>query len=135
MKSLRAGLAIAALTVAAACGGGSDSPAKTKTFVASGSIQLYATGNVDTGDGCYGSNGYDDIRPGAPVVVKDAAGKQLALGKLGQGDTGKYRTCVFDFTVDDIPSGKGPYSVEVSHRGETPFDEKDALSLKLTLGD
>lgn len=133
MNGLRVGLASVALLIAAGCGGGGDEPAEAKTFEASGAIKLLATGAYAIGDTCTGSDGYDDITGGATVVVTDADGKKVALGALDVGQPGEYQTCSFPFAVKDVPSGNGPYSIEVSHRGEVPFSENDASSIALSL--
>lgn len=130
------GIVMAAALLLAGCGGESGGDGKTaaKTFTASGAIKLYATGTVAVGDSCAGKGGYDDIRVGAAVLIKNADGKRVALGELGTGEPGEYSTCSLPFAIKGVPSGAGPYSVEVSHRGEVPFNEGDAKSIALTLG-
>ena len=78
--------------------------------------------------------GYDDIHKGASVVIYDADGKKLAVGALKAGKGGESGLCMFDFDVPDIPSGKGPYGVEVASRGEVSFTEKQADSIVVSLG-
>jgi len=86
--------------------------------------------------------GYSDIRYGAQVKVTDAAGAVVGVGSLGRGvfmvDPGlgdPFRLCAFPFSVVDIPGGRGPYGVEVSHRGIVLFAEADlADEITLTLG-
>lgn len=63
---------------------------------------------------------FDDVRRGAQVVVTDAAGTTLALGKLGAGvsqavddPTEKY-DCRFPFTINGIPGGQSRYGVQVA---------------------
>lgn len=119
----------------------SDSPsaAKGKTFEISGNVTLTDSGNENFGGGqCAGGGGYDDMREGAQVVVTDSVGKTLAVGALGRGThSGQYAqvVCVFPFVIADVPSGVGPYSVEIGHRGKISFTEIDASDLELTLGD
>lgn len=109
------------------------------TFDVHGTFTL--SDGVDVVDGsCQGSGGYDDIRDGVEATVRDADGKVLALGDISNGegvdgtDTFTASTCTFDIDVPDVPSGQGPYSIEVSHRGEIHFEEDEAAFLSLTLG-
>jgi hypothetical protein len=81
-----------------------------------------------------GTPGYSDMVAGTQVVVYDAGGKQLAIGTLGPGTT-QAGACTFPFTIGGVPSGVGPYSVEVSHRGKIAFTEAQAGDVELTLGD
>lgn len=94
------------------------------------------------GEKCQGYDGYADMREGAQVKVKDAAGKVVALGALRAGvglesaatDRG-IRACSFAFVVQGVPdSGDAIYGVEVADRGTIQFKKADADSLSLTLG-
>lgn len=88
-----------------------------RTYTVFGSVTLGSTytGNPD----CAGKtpSGYFDIKAGAPVFVLDAAGNELARGKLDAGrvdSTG----CVFQFLVAGVPAGAGTYELAVTgHRG------------------
>jgi hypothetical protein len=121
-------VAIAALS---ACGGGSDA-----TMTIHGKLTLTAT--VDDwypGHDCSGEDGFSDIKPGAEVVVSDDTGKTLAIDALGVGAIGNIlEECVFPFTVNNVPAGKGFYGVTVSHRGTVKFREAEVASAQLTLG-
>ena len=121
------GIAMAVALLLARCGGDS-------TFTASGTLGLVAV-DAATDDCSSGTGGYDDISEGADVVIYDAAGNRLAFGSLKagkpQGDGG---LCVFDFDVPDVPGGKGPYGVEVSHRGQVSFKESQADDIVISLG-
>lgn len=72
------------------------------------------------------------------MTITDAAGVVLGLGELGpdryiadpMGEP--FRRCGFYFQVGGIPSGRGPYGVEVSHRGVVRFPES-ALERSITL--
>ncbi|WP_320067855.1 hypothetical protein [Micromonospora sp. RTGN7] len=97
------------------------------------------TWSSDTG--CVGTGGYADIREGAQVVITDAAGATIGLGKLDQGKldgTLPGRTadiCKFTFHLASVPSGKGFYGVEVAHRGTVQYPEDKVFgALALTLG-
>lgn len=76
---------------------------------------------------CEGWKGYDDIKPGAQVVVTDAAGKTIAVGSLASGlpkrdpnDDQRAVSCSLEFNVD-APGGNEFYGVEVSHRGRLQY--------------
>lgn len=83
-----------------------------------------ATGSLMFTKGCgyAGSGGYADVRAGAPVTVKDSAGKTLALGQLGTGKA-EGKVCRFDFTVGGVPSGEEIYGIEVGRRGVVQYTE------------
>lgn len=111
-----------------------------KTFIASGTLDLDGQPDGGPGEYCQGAGGYNDIAAGAQVVIYNAAGTQLAIGALGSGSTVSHgpdtlATCRFRFSVPSVPSGVGPYSVEISHRGKIAFTEADARSIKLSIGD
>lgn len=98
------------------------------TFTAKGAVLIMDSSCDDM------SAGYDDIASGAPVAVKDASGKTVALGELGQGkdvDAG----CGFSFSVKDVPAGLGIYGIEVTHRGVIQYKEaalkKDGAAMSL----
>lgn len=132
MKRLGIGLVIAlALT---GCGG-SDEPAKPKTFTAAGTFTLkqITLGSAE-GYSCSGRDGFADIRVGTQVVVRDAAGKKVGIGELEDGRQNATGWCELPFTVTGIPISDGVYSVEVSKRGEIAFKRADAKKLELTLG-
>lgn len=130
------GIASLALVLVSACSEGRAAEPKEdpKVFDASGTIKLLATSSDPLGGTCSGSGGYDDISEGAQVVVTDAESKRVAIGRLNRGEPGQYQTCSFPFVVKDVPSGKGPYGIEVSNRGEVAFDEVTAGMLSLSLG-
>lgn len=89
-------------------------------------------GNVQTGVGyatagatCNGYAGFSDLTSGSPVTVYDATGKIVALGKLADGTSPDGVSCLFPFSVADVPDGQF-YSVEVSHRGKMQVTAQDA---------
>jgi len=131
---------VGTLAVFALAGGGYVAYAKlsaSSTFDAHGMLVLR-----DVPDGimsfttqdnqCAGYGGYSDITEGAPVVVKDAAGKTVAEGQLQQGVV--RGGCSFQFLVKAIPDGSKFYSFEVSHRGAVTVTRADAAQPRLTLG-
>jgi hypothetical protein len=90
------------------------------------------------GEACEGSGGYDDIREGAQVTVKDENGHVLATSDLLSGVASSDIECDFAFVVADVPDARF-YAVEVSHRGEITNSrqemEDNAWFVGLTLGD
>lgn len=123
-----------------------------RTFAASGSLSLsdpdgvyVATDAMAPGAPCQGSGGYDDLRPGAQVVVTDDAGKVLAVGRLDAGATDDskaytspyYRHCVLPFTVSKVPAGEDFYGVQITHRGVVQKSEaemRDPVALTFAIG-
>lgn len=57
--------------------------------------------SLDLGDSCTGQGGYDDISPGAEIVVEDESGTTLATSHLATG-TYDGLGCVFEFSVDHV---------------------------------
>jgi hypothetical protein len=113
-------------------------------FSIHGSLQLDdATSPMSkSGIPCAGSGGYDDIDEGAQVTVTDQAGTVLAVSRLISGVTVKdpeyehLTTCMFSWSVLGVPAGRGPYGIEVAHRGVLHYDEARlrAEDVTLTLG-
>ncbi len=93
------------------------------------------------GQPCSGDGGFQDMRAGADVVVKDASGATVALGALldGKGfkrDSGAV-ACQFSFPPLDVASDSAFFEVSVSHRDGVRYsraDLADAGILSLTLG-
>lgn len=140
---MKAVVLLALLIAVAGCGGSDES----KTFTVYGKMTLgadgvYAGGKGDVMDPCTGANGYDDIADGAQVVVRDAHGTTVGVGKLGRGiltkKVGRFTSapCMFIFAIEPVKVTKGSdfYSVEVAGRGQIQFQKADAEDLELTLG-
>lgn len=90
-------------------------------------------------ESCWGRGGYDDIRGGAQVVVTDADGVTVGVGRLIDGDPTVYddraSSCVFRWEIPNVPDGSSFYAVEISHRGKVQFSRADITrSISLTLG-
>ena len=66
-------------------------------------------------------------------MVRDGKGVKVGLGHLGTGKADGPVTCVFPFKVEDVPTGGGIYSVEVTHRGEISFRAADAQNVAISL--
>lgn len=133
-RTFAAPAALTLMVSLAACGGGNDEPAKPKTITVSGTMTLNDS-NIGSGGGaCWGNGGYDDIRNGAQAVVRNAKGEKVAVGAIGESRAAMSTSCEFTFKFKGVPAGVGPYSVEVSHRGEVAFDEEDAGAIAITLG-
>ncbi|MHC9292368.1 DUF732 domain-containing protein [Mycobacterium sp. LTG2003] len=85
-----------------------------------GTFVLIDTEGVDSiasdGTSCEGVNGYADIGPSTPVVVKSGKGEILTTTSLGQGKAGN-ANCTFSFTFP-VTEGQDRYVVCIGHRGE-----------------
>lgn len=107
-----------------------------KTYQAKGSITVLGNVAVNGNEPCRSLSGYDDINEGAQVKVT-VEGNTVALGKLEAGsptEMGNY-ACKFNFALDDVPSGKNFYSVEISHRGALEYSEDDLTAgIELSIG-
>lgn len=114
--------------------------AKTVTLTATGTVTLKSSQFMwDDTDLCWGTGGYSDLTIGAAVAVTDPAGIIVALGPITTGHVGDFAdnevtalTCNLAFTISNIPSGKGFYGVEVTHRGAVTYSEV-ALRNPITL--
>src|SRR5699024_4396606 len=76
-----------------------------------------------TGSSCSGIGGYADLGVGSGVTIRDANGTIVGVGEITDSEDVQ-PVCVFTFTVHDVPSGEGPYTVEISHRGKGTVTEQ-----------
>ncbi|MBM0237147.1 hypothetical protein JNW88_08275 [Micromonospora sp. ATA32] len=147
-------LAVLTVTGTAGCGGGSTtdtpappapSPSSSRTplpLLVRGMFTLELPAFVWEGTVCTGRDAHDDITAGTKVVVTDNTGAIVGVGVLDAGqpqmnpdDKTRADSCLFQFTVKDVPSGRGFYSVEVSSRGKVEFKETalhDYIQIGLT---
>lgn len=103
---------------------GSSNPTLVGTMTLKGYPYLGRSGGPCTGEG-----GYDDIRLGASVVVKDGKGVTLATGRLGAGKMGEFGVdCEFSLEVLNVPKADF-YSIEVSHRGALTYSRKELAAI------
>ncbi|MFF5201757.1 hypothetical protein ACFY3B_19360 [Micromonospora parva] len=147
MTRARAAAVCALLLTLTGCAADANPPAATTT----GPVTRTVTGTLMLDDpsgfawhsttGCSGTGGYNDVSPGAQVIVTDSTGATVGLGKLSTGilETAPGATaadgCKFSFIVQDVPTGKGFYGVEVAHRGSVQYPEQQLFgALSLTLG-
>jgi hypothetical protein len=143
-RILLVALAIVALGLLAC--GGSSAPKQVHTLHGSISLKLGSPQIVwNMGQPCSGTGGYSDMSGGAEVEVRNGDGIIIATGHLNQGigtdpsstDLKTATTCIFSFDIDGVPDTDF-YSVEVNHRGGTPFPksemESNAWTVALTLG-
>jgi hypothetical protein len=78
------------------------------------------------GTSCAGTTAYHDLTVGTVVTVTDAEGGVLATSRVrelaldGGGTAG---SCELNFSVPEVPVGKGTYTIEIGHRGATKYDE------------
>lgn len=123
-----AALLIAAVVVVLVVSGGGGQ-------TITGSISLF---DPDVGSDCTGSSGYDDIRSGASITIRNETGETLATGNLGAGEFFDGVGCDYPFTVEDVPDADF-YRIEVTHRGEVEFSraemEQNDWEASLSLGE
>lgn len=109
-----------------------------RSFTATGEFTLLDTFQDDYGRGgslCSGSGGYDDIREGAQVEIRDEAGNIVGVGELEASRMIHNVGCRFSFTIEGVDSGSGFYEVEVSHRGTISYTQEELEDgIELTLG-
>jgi hypothetical protein len=112
-------LAVGGAIALASSGGGTASHQVAGTLTLTDTDQFWSDGEP-----CSGSGGYDDIRAGAQVVVKDETGRLLATSDLLAGKASSEYECDFAFVVNDVPDAKF-YSIEISHRGEITHSRRE----------
>lgn len=132
--------AAAAALLLAGCGGSGGTEA-TKAEAEPTTKTLLVNGYVDTPPGpMLPGMANDGIAPcadndpgeGSQVVIESADGTVLGTSELREGavDDPEGRTvCSFRFSVDEIPSGAGPYVATVSET-RYAFDESEAASVR-----
>jgi len=109
------------------------------SLTVSGTVSTQFTGSPTMiGRECFTTGDNSEIKSGAEVVIADAAGKSLAVGKLAPGigvaDTLAVR-CVFAFRVSGVKKGAGPYEFRLGTFDPYIFTEKDAGDLLLSIDD
>lgn len=87
---------------------------------------------------CHGNwQGWQDIAPGASVVITDQAGTTIATGVLQEGNgetTASGGTdCRLGFAITGVPDDRTFYGVTVSHRGTVQFSAQQAKSGEVAL--
>lgn len=120
----------------AACGGKSGDTFSTsgvvKVIGVSKSQVLAADGAVE-GDRCQGVGTLGSFSEGTEVVVLDADGTKVAVGKLSEGKIPKgsnqvgrlgLSMCEFTFNVADIPASDGLLTLKID-QSETTFRQGD----------
>lgn len=113
-----------------------DFGGRPQTISTTGSLLLTdPSGYTTHGTSCAGNGGYGDIDAGTEVTVTDASGTVIAADHLTAGEVVS-DSCMFGFTVHDIPAGSTFYRVEVSHRGALTETEAELRKggLVFTLG-
>lgn len=86
---------------------------------------------------CPGRSGFSDLRAGAPVVVRDGSGEVLGEGVLaGERDLTPFG-CAWEFEVDDVPTDRDSYAVEVGNRDPVLYtrDQLGADDFEVELAD
>lgn len=107
-----------------------------ETHTVTGQFLLGYADKMDlSAGGCSGTGGYDDIRDGTGVVVRDEIGTTVATGELVfaefQGEQAQglaFGRCLFRFTVLGIPRASF-YSFEVSHRGALTYSYPELVAM------
>lgn len=146
-----AACAVTAVAALAGCGGsasgssssGSSNASKMQSITVSFELN---DSNRKSSCSSGGGGGFTDISSGSPVVVRDGKQNVITTVPLGSDckmlDPNDFRTNNMGgvwTTHVSVPTGKGPYSFEVSHRGALTFTEaqlkQNGWVAKLHLGD
>jgi hypothetical protein len=108
------------------------SPASPATLTVTGEMTVGAGSMGTAGGPCTADPaGLDDIHSGTSVVLRDSAGKTVALGSLQAGVYAPLPgptvalNCTFPFSLTDVPAGDRFYSIEVANRGQVNETEKN----------
>jgi hypothetical protein len=153
-QPLRLSIGLVVIVGLSGCAASSSAtPAGPKTFDATGSVSVPTGADSRyVGEPCDQFRGvddrklqgnYDDVKAGGQVVVKDSAGKTVALGKLDAGKlvqvgATKNVACRYPFKVTGIPGGKF-FAIHVgnSSRDDASFTEaqlKAGADVSIDLG-
>jgi hypothetical protein len=144
MTRLISGVSIGfAVALIASCGeaGRDDAERSSSTRAISGSLVLRGEDGIavgDDGDTCAGKRGFDDLRQGTEVVVRNGKSEVLARGELGPGEVTEHglgesfgegpsaRECTFSFVVAEVPDAPF-YAIAVGGRGELTYSRADMV--------
>jgi hypothetical protein len=98
--------------------------AELPSFTLRGSFTLFAATDGPANN-CQGRRGYDDIKGGVSVTVRDGASRILATGNLENGQrSAAGGSCSFVFRVPNIKQADF-YSVEVGRRGSLSYSHTE----------
>jgi hypothetical protein len=100
------GIGLIAVLLLVLFGGGNE-------YLMQGEFALYDSDSA--ANGCVGTGGYNDIRPGVSVTVRDGGGDTIATGALGSGEVTAGEFCTYNFRIE-VPDADF-YRVEVAGRG------------------
>lgn len=144
MRPLAALPALFLLLLLPACGGedgGSSGDAFTAkgdvTIIGADKAQVLAADGAAAGDKCQGTGNLSDFSEGDEVVVLDADGSKVAVGKLAEGTlsaeaadlaTIGLSMCELTFTVEDIPATDELLTLRIGEK-EVTFGQEDADDL------
>lgn len=107
------------------------------TFALTGTLSIdnaSADGPLPDGFACAGTGPMADITPNLHVIVSDGDHVLLGKGQLTSSFSAGPGTCVFGLVVNDLPSDRPEYLVQISHRGESSFTQTEAAAgIVLTL--
>lgn len=115
----------------AGCGGSATTP-EPEGQTLSGTVTLHSERRW-TGDTCRGGDGYDDIRSGMSVTLRDGEGSVIGTTSLSVGRTEEPRTCIFEFAFTDVPEAEF-YAIEAGRRGELTYSAEDLEEQSWTVG-
>lgn len=91
-----------------------------------GAAVIYDQYAAKDGRPCSGAvAGLPNITEGAQVVVSDDEGRTIAVAELRNGQVVNTFDCAFNFRIEDVPAGKGFYSVVVADEAEKVVSEED----------
>jgi hypothetical protein len=119
--------------VLSGCSGTAGSKATPKptatTMTVAGAITVPGFSKTGAeGEVCAAQPNFDDVASGGQVVVSDAAGKTIAIGKVGVGAFQVADVaCEFAFVVSDVPSPGKFYGLHVGNgaRGVVQFSKAE----------
>jgi hypothetical protein len=98
-----------------------------------GKLQLISSKLGEEDGKCFGTGGFSDVAGEIPVVIKDGAGKILAIsktepGKKPKGDRYERVICNFEFESIGVPDSDF-YTIEVGRRGSLSYSRADLVKL------
>jgi hypothetical protein len=88
---------------------------------------------ADPVTGCRGIGNFTDLAPGGLVTIEDIAGNALATTRLQTGKVDVNGFCELNFVAPNVPTGKGPYGIQITRRKLVENVQQSDLFTRITL--
>jgi hypothetical protein len=79
------------------------------------------------GNNCTGHGGYEDIKAGLQVTIRNEAGTVIGTGDFGGGTVLSFDACEFHFAIPNVPKATF-YQIEAGRRGTLRYSYAEMQS-------